>query len=73
MGQVFTDTAIKAKNGKVYAIGQSESGYLIYALCENYSGHVRGGITKSWRYTKDRLTLDEAKAELNRLAGRTVY
>lgn len=73
MGQVFSKSAIKAKNGKVYAPGKSESGYIVFVLCENYSGHVRGGIAKTWRVKKDRLTLEEVKAEINRLAGRAIY
>lgn len=73
MGDVYNKSAIKAKNGKIYAPGKSDTGYILYVLCENYSGRARGGIAKTWRAAKTGLTLDELKTEINRIAGRNIY
>jgi hypothetical protein len=73
--EIYTKQAIKSKSGKTYAPGKDKTkgAYLIFVLCENYDGKVRGGIRKSWRLYKDSLTLDQAKAELSRLAGEKLY
>lgn len=73
MSQVFTKQARKSKRGVVFAPGKSDSGYLIFKLCENYDGQVRGGIRKTWRYVADRLTLEQAKAEFERRLGYKIY
>lgn len=67
---VYSKTAVKSAKGVVFAIGQSDSGYLVFKLCENYDSKVRGGISKTWRYVADKLTLAQAKDELNRRAGK---
>lgn len=73
MSQVFTKQARKSTKGVVFAPGQNESGYLIFKLCENYDGQVRGGIRKTWRYVADRLTLEQAKAEFEKRLGYKLY
>lgn len=42
----------KAQNkaGTWFAIAQLDNGnQVVYKLCSNYNGNVRGGISKSWR------------------------
>ncbi len=73
MAQVFTRQARKSSTGVVFAPGKSETGYLIFKLCENYNGHARGGISKTWRYVANKLTLKEAKAEFERRLGYKIY
>lgn len=73
MAQVFTKQARKSSKGTVFAPGKSESGYLIFKLCENYDGQVRGGIRKTWRYVADRLTLEQAKTEFEKRLGYSIY
>lgn len=75
---IFTKQARKSKTGAIFAPGKadlSETGYFdradyaVYKLCENYDGQVRGGIRKTWRVVAKNLTLDEAKALLERRAA----
>lgn len=75
---IYRKTATKAKNGTVYAFGRKEEldgqptelgGYIVWKLCENYAGHVRGGIAKTWRYVGQNLTHAEAVALMNRRCG----
>lgn len=71
--QVFSKQARKSKKGVIYAPGMDSKGYMIFKLCENYDGQVRGGIRKTWRYVADRMTLDEAKAEFEKRLGYKIY
>lgn len=73
MVTVFTKQARKSNKGVIFAPGKSESGYLIFKLCENYDGQVRGGMRKTWRYVADKLTLDEAKALFEKRLGYKIY
>lgn len=69
--QVFTNKAVKTSKGTIFAPGKCQitGKYAIFKLCENYAGHVRGGIAKTWRYTAKDLSLDEAKALLAKKAA----
>lgn len=66
MAQVFTNHAVKNSKGQVFAPGKCEitGSYLVWKLCENYDGQVRGGVRKTWRYVAKDLTLEQAKALL---------
>lgn len=71
--QVYTKQARKSTKGVVYAPGTDSKGYMLFKLCENYDGKVRGGIRKTWRYVADGMTLDEAKALFEKRLGYKIY
>lgn len=73
MTRVFTKQAKKSKKGIVFAPGKNDRGYMIFKLCENYNGRVRGGVEKTWRYVAENLSLDQAKAEFERRLGYKLY
>lgn len=75
---IYDKTATKAKNGKVYAFGRNREldgrptecgGYVVWRLCENYAGHVHGGISKTWRYVAKDLSFADAIELMNRRCG----
>lgn len=75
---VYSKTATKAKSGKVYAFGRRDDlsgqptekgGYIVWRLCENYDGKVRGGISKTWRYVADNLSFKDAVDLMNKRCG----
>jgi hypothetical protein len=70
---VYVNQAHKSANGVLFALGKSAKGYMVYKLCKNYDGSVRGGIRKTWRYVADGLTLEEAKALIEKRVGRKIY
>jgi hypothetical protein len=81
---VYTKTARKAndKNKTVYAFGRDDSldghhvekgGYIVWKLCENYSGSVRGGIAKTWRYVEKDMPYEGAIALMNKKLGRAEF
>jgi hypothetical protein len=49
------------KSGKRYALVTSGETFSVWAECENYAPHARGGTAKSWRYCEKGLTLDAAQ------------
>ena len=70
-------------NGRKYALAHRTDGFSVYVLCENYAGHVRGGIARTWRVAcyKDKarrgkmvtkLTKEDALAYFNKLTGKAV-
>ena len=72
---IYVKTATKSPSGKVYAFGRddkldgkptSEGGYQVWRLCENYAGHVRGGIAKTWRYVDRNMSFEDAIELLNK-------
>jgi hypothetical protein len=73
MATVYSKQARKSAKGVIYAPGKSAKGYMLFKLCENYAGHCRGGITKTWRYVADGLTLEEAKGLFEKRLGYKVY
>ena len=74
MGEVFTKQAKRnKKTGVIYAPGKSTSGYLVFKLCENYNGKVRGGMDRTWRYVADNLTLEQAKTLMEKRVGLKLY
>jgi hypothetical protein len=70
---VYANQAHKSGKGDIYAPGKSAKGYMVYKLCKNYDGNVRGSARKTWRYVADGLTLDEAKALMEKRVGRKIY
>lgn len=49
--------------GKVFALVRDSDGtFSVWTLAENYAGHVRGGIAKSWRYCAKGMAEDDARA-----------
>ena len=67
--QVKQNPKTKAK----FAPGKEADGYQVYKLCSNYDGKVRGGIRHSWGLVAKGLTLNEAKALLNKRCGIKIY
>jgi len=70
---VYTNQAHKSAKGVVFAPGKSAKGYVVYKLCENYDGNIRGSVRKSWRVVADGLTLEDAKALIEKRVGRKIY
>lgn len=79
---VYTKTARKNAKGVVFAFGRKDSldgkptemgGYMIWKLCENYDGKVRGGMRKTWRYTDENLSYEDAIKTMNRKLGREEF
>ncbi len=54
------------KNNIQYALIQKGDSFAVYKLCENYAGHIKGGIAKTWRYVAKDLTLDAATILFNK-------
>lgn len=73
MSTIYTKQARRSSKGVIFAPGKDEEGYLIFKLCENYSGQVRGGISKTWRYIAKGLTLEQAKALFEKRLGYKIY
>lgn len=74
MTEVFVKQAKKSEKGVTYAPGKGANGkYMIFKLCNNYDGQVKGGVRKTWRYVAKDLTLEQAKIEFVRLLGRDIY
>lgn len=57
--------------GKVFVVWRENRNgtFGVWALCENYAAHVRGGVSKSWRYCSRRQTESEARAAFARRVG----
>ena len=49
-----------------HIVKTDEKQYAVYKLCENYAGHVRGGIATTWRYLEKGLTLQAAESLFNK-------
>jgi hypothetical protein len=75
MATVYTSKAAKNAKGAIFAPGKCDvtGSYMVFKLCENYAGHVRGGIAKTWRYIAKGLSLDEAKALMEKKTGQKLY
>lgn len=71
--QVYTKHARRSKKGIIYAPGRNSRGYMLFKLCENYDGQVRGGIRKTWRYVADQMTLEEVKELFEKRLGYKIY
>lgn len=69
LNQVKQNPKTKAK----FAPGKDDKGYKVYKMCANYDGQVRGGIRHTWRLVADKMTLDEAKALLEKKTGVKMY
>lgn len=70
---IYTNQAHKSAKGVIFAPGKSGKGYMVYKLCENYDGRVRGGMRKTWRVVADGLSLEETKALMEKRVGRKLY
>lgn len=58
------------KKGTPFALIVDGSTWEVWKLCSNYSGHVRGGISKTWRYLQRQMSEADARALFTRrLAG----
>ena len=75
---IYKSTATKSKRGVVFAFGRDErldgadkskGGYVVWKLCENYAGHVHGGIAKTWRYVEKDMSFSDAVTLMNRRLG----
>lgn len=53
-------------NSERLIIKTDEKQYAVYKLCENYAGHVRGGISSTWRYIEKGMTLHNAEKLFNK-------
>ena len=74
---VFKTTAKKAKTKAktIFAFGRradlvteldEAGGFVIWKLCVNHDGRVRGGLAKTWRVVAKDLTHDEAIGLMNK-------
>ena len=63
MTQATRKTVSKKANAKgvVFALVTNGIAWEVWKLCENYNGHVRGGIQKQWRYVEKGLTEETAR------------
>ena len=73
MTEIYKNKAHRSSKGVLYAPGKDDRGYVVFKLCENYAGHVRGGIAKTWRVVKQELSLTEAMAVMEKRVGRKIY
>ncbi|HGM5909779.1 TPA: hypothetical protein ACXI1U_002028 [Serratia marcescens] len=60
MPRSLIETAVNSKGVKYCWIKDGDT-HEVWKLCENYNRHVRGGISKSWRYIQIGMTENEAK------------
>ena len=70
-----TKQARKSAKGRWYAPGKCKitGKFAVLVLCENYAGHVRGGIAKTWRVDARDLTIDECRAVMEKRVARKLY
>jgi hypothetical protein len=73
MAEVYKSKAAKSAKGVWFAPGKNDHGYIVFKLCENYAGHVRGGIVRSWRAVNQELSLTEAMNVMEKRVGRKLY
>lgn len=78
---VYPKTATRSKLGKrpaIFALGRDRKlggrpielgGYVLFKLRENYAGHVRGGIAKTWVAETTGLTHADAVKLINKRLG----
>ena len=62
----------KNKAGTVFALCAMDDGtWSVWRLRENYAGHCKGGITRTWGYVRLNMTeIDARDLYQRRLAGR---
>lgn len=73
MAEIYKNKAHKSAKGVWFAPGKNDQGYIVFKLCENYAGHVRGGIAKTWRAVNQELSLFEAMTVMEKRVGRKLY
>lgn len=56
------DVKTNSKGVKYALVTANYNVFAVYKLCENYSRNAPGGITKTWRYVKKDMTLEQAMA-----------
>jgi hypothetical protein len=49
-----------SKKQEMFALVTGPEGFEVWRLCKNYSGQVRGGICRTWRYVQK--NMDEQSA-----------
>jgi hypothetical protein len=69
MTAVFETEAYKSIDGATYAPGKDTNGYAVFKLYSNQ----RGTTATTWLVMADRLTLEQATAEMERRVGRKLY
>ena len=78
MATVYTKTATKALNGKVYAFGRRDElngkpidfgGYVVFVVKTNYCGKKRGGVDKSWVAVEQNMSYEDAMSLMNVKCG----
>jgi hypothetical protein len=52
--------------GVIFALVSGADGFEVWKLCENYSGTVRGGIARQWRYVQKGMDQVSAESLFNR-------
>ena len=58
---------INQKTQAIFAlIDNGDTTFSVLKLCENYDGHVRGGIRKTWRSVVDKVSETTARQTFNR-------
>lgn len=82
MASVYSKTATKANNGKIYAFGRrkeldgrpvAEGGYILFVVKSNYDGKKRGGMDKRWVVVKQNMSYADAVALMNAKCGYQAY
>ena len=82
MASIYKNTATKSAKGKVFAFGRDAAldgqspklgGYYVWVLCENYAGHCRNGVAKTWRVVASGLSYADAVSLMNRRLGEKVF
>lgn len=69
-----TSSTVVATNarGVRYALKREGETWGVWKLCSNYASHVRGGISKSWRYVQRGMSRADAVVLFNRRTGEKV-
>lgn len=73
--EIYKSKRVKNDKGVYFCPGKDLATglYIVFQLCGNYDGRVRGGMAWTWRAIAEGLTLDQAKALLNKKAGRVEF
>jgi len=51
----------KSSRGIIFALVSDQITYEVWKLCENYDGHCKGGIRKTWRYVELNMSKEVAE------------
>lgn len=71
MAAVIHKARSKKSNNVFALVAHTNGAYSVFKLCENYSGHCAGGLSKTWRYLNNayRVSFDVAKSVYGKRLG----